>query len=243
MRGVGEARRRPPLCEHACPCVALVLFAAVGGGCYDGAADAAVHAARRGCRGACVWGGGGLHLPLPLHSFPCPSHCCRLPHMHTLTRTHVCAHHPAPPRPAPSRPAAAARLHLTAQHQPHGARAALRAAHPRPGQPAARHRPGRPQGHGHRQILHQSGEPLARAAALAGATLASGLYVWGGGSPPDGSAACPLSSVAPFPGCAQVPTDYYSLWGRRTHTYQYSVTEYYHRFTGNEEAPPAVYLL
>lgn len=40
-----------------------------------------------------------------------------------------------------------------------------------------------------------------------------------------------------------VPTDYYTLWGRKTHTYQYSVTEYYHQFHGGEETPPAVYLL
>ena len=158
--------------------------------------------------------------------YTCRCRCTPSPAPPTAAACHTCTHSHArtyarttPPPPPPPPPP------------------------PRPGQPAARHRPGRPQGHGHRQILHQSGEPLARAAALAGATLASGLYVWGGGSPPDGSAACPLSSVAPFPGCAQVPTDYYSLWGRRTHTYQYSVTEYYHRFTGNEEAPPAVYLL
>lgn len=42
---------------------------------------------------------------------------------------------------------------------------------------------------------------------------------------------------------SQVPTDYYSVWGRKTHTYQYSVTEYYHQFRGGEETPPAVYLL
>jgi hypothetical protein len=41
----------------------------------------------------------------------------------------------------------------------------------------------------------------------------------------------------------QVPTDYFSLWGRRTHSYQYSVTEYYHQFRGGEDQPPAVYLL
>ncbi|EFN54050.1 hypothetical protein CHLNCDRAFT_136126 [Chlorella variabilis] len=40
-----------------------------------------------------------------------------------------------------------------------------------------------------------------------------------------------------------VPTDFYTLWGRKTHTYQYSVTEYYHQFRGGEEQPPAVYLL
>ncbi|KAL4856382.1 Endoplasmic reticulum-Golgi intermediate compartment protein 3 [Chlorella vulgaris] len=40
-----------------------------------------------------------------------------------------------------------------------------------------------------------------------------------------------------------VPTDYFSLWGRRTHSYQYSVTEYYHQFRGGEDQPPAVYLL
>ena len=41
----------------------------------------------------------------------------------------------------------------------------------------------------------------------------------------------------------QVPTDYFSLWGHRTHTYQYSVTEYYHQFKGGEQQPPAVYIL
>ncbi|PRW39153.1 endoplasmic reticulum-Golgi intermediate compartment 3 [Chlorella sorokiniana] len=40
-----------------------------------------------------------------------------------------------------------------------------------------------------------------------------------------------------------VPTDYYTLWGRKTHTYQYSVTSYYQQFKGGEEMPPAVYLL
>lgn len=41
----------------------------------------------------------------------------------------------------------------------------------------------------------------------------------------------------------QVPTDYYSLWGWRYHSCQYSVTEYYHQFKGGEAAPPAVFLL
>lgn len=50
-------------------------------------------------------------------------------------------------------------------------------------------------------------------------------------------------TFCPCPPPPQVPTDYYSLWGRRTHTYQYSVTEYYHQFSGGEETPPAVYLL
>jgi len=49
--------------------------------------------------------------------------------------------------------------------------------------------------------------------------------------------------LPPAPLCVQVPTDYYSLWGRKTHTYQYSVTEYYHQFKGGEETPPAVYVL
>lgn len=40
-----------------------------------------------------------------------------------------------------------------------------------------------------------------------------------------------------------VPTDYYTLWGRRRHTHQYSVTEYYHPLEEGEEQPPAVFLL
>lgn len=40
-----------------------------------------------------------------------------------------------------------------------------------------------------------------------------------------------------------MPTDYYSGWGYRTHTYQYSVTEYYHRLKGGEQLSPGVYFL
>lgn len=53
----------------------------------------------------------------------------------------------------------------------------------------------------------------------------------------------PHISTATLWYCPQVPTDFYTLWGRKTHTYQYSVTEYYHQFRGGEEQPPAVYLL
>ena len=42
----------------------------------------------------------------------------------------------------------------------------------------------------------------------------------------------------------QVPTDYYGLWSRAPlHTYQYSVTEYYHPLADAEQQQPAVYFL
>lgn len=49
--------------------------------------------------------------------------------------------------------------------------------------------------------------------------------------------------AAPYVYPLQVPTDYYSLWGWRYHSCQYSVTEYYHRFKPGEAAPPAVFFL
>lgn len=55
--------------------------------------------------------------------------------------------------------------------------------------------------------------------------------------------ALPSCSLPLYRTVPQVPTDYFSLWGRRTHSYQYSVTEYYHQFRGGEDQPPAVYLL
>jgi hypothetical protein len=40
-----------------------------------------------------------------------------------------------------------------------------------------------------------------------------------------------------------VPTDYFSIWGRRLHTSQLSVTEYYHPIVDGERVMPGVYFM
>jgi hypothetical protein len=81
----------------------------------------------------------------------------------------------------------------------------------------------------------------ARQPALPPTSASACVQLWAACPAASAHQRCPPLARAPPP--PQVPTDYYSLWGWRTHSYQYSVTEYYHRFQGGEDHPPGVYLL